>query len=67
VVHLSGAGHIEKPTYFIIFRGWFSYKYPNIVIFPHGGNEQIKEKMIVFGDNKAEYFSAMLAASGSIK
>ena len=57
----------EKPPYFIIFRGWFSYKYPDSVIFPHGQNEQIKKNMTVFGDNKAEYFSAMLAVSGSIK
>lgn len=57
----------ENVPYFIIFRGWFAYKYPDILKFPNDHNEIIKELIKDCNGNKTEYFSTMLSVSGYLK
>jgi len=56
----------EKVPYFIIFRIWFAGKHPNILILSSNQKDQVKKNIAAFGSNKTEYFSTMLAVSGTI-
>jgi len=56
----------EHVPYLIIFRGWFVYKHQPMFRLPHGRNIIINNLMKHYKDNKAEYFSAMLSASGGL-
>lgn len=53
----------EKNPYFIIYRGWFHYMYPNILPDPISA-QIIKNK---FGGNKIEYFTRMLSVAGVLR
>jgi len=53
----------EKNPYFTIYRGWFFYLNPNFLK-DQTNFQIIKNK---FGNNKAEYFSSMLSASGTLR
>lgn len=57
----------EHVPYFILFRGWFVYKHPRIFKLPRGNNIVINNLMESYNGNKAEYFSSMLSAAGSLK
>jgi hypothetical protein len=57
----------EHVPYFIIFRGWFVYKHPNMFSFPRGKHVMIDNLMKTYHGDKAEYFSAMLSAAGQLK
>ena len=57
----------EKVPHFIIFRIWFASEHPNICSFPDISKNRINTVMKKHNYTKAEYFSAMLSASGDLK
>ncbi|MGD0276953.1 MAG: hypothetical protein ABSB79_13030 [Syntrophales bacterium] len=57
----------EKILYFIIFRGWFTYTHPGVLVYPNTSDEKIKESMQIYRGNKANYFASMLSASAHLK
>ncbi|MDO8734758.1 MAG: hypothetical protein Q7K21_06335 [Elusimicrobiota bacterium] len=53
----------EINPYFVIYRAWFHYKYPNVL-----NNYTMYQKMKNrFGDNKIEFFKSMLATSAELQ
>lgn len=57
----------EKPSYFRIYQGWYVSKH--IDIFEYSKEEMINILKIQesYGDNRLEYFRAMLSVSGDLK
>jgi len=52
----------EKNPYFIIYRGWFHSKHPDVL------NSPVSQMVInKFGNNKLEFFTKMLAAAVELK
>jgi hypothetical protein len=58
---------LEQVPFFIIYRGWFVYKHPNMFTFPRGKHAIIKNLMNTYHGDKIEYFSAMMSAAGQLK
>jgi len=52
----------EKVPHFIIFRGWFNSRYPDIL-----NTESSEIVRNEFRDNKLRFYSAMIAASSELK
>lgn len=52
----------EKEPYFIIFRGWFSSRYPEISNLPLSNHVRN-----TFGNNKIKFFSRMIEATAQLQ